>query len=384
MQNPVQPYAWGTRDAEAFIPRLLGIEPQPGAPYAELWMGAHPKAPSAVIVGGEAIALDRWIAAYPQEILGPEVAVRFDNRLPFLFKVLSAGEVLSIQAHPDKAQAKILHARDPENYPDDNHKPELAVALDSLTALMGVKPPGEMAVTLARYPELAGFVGETQQPFAALIERSISGGREIAQATEALAARLSRAVGNLRQEEWLFLDLRARYPADDVGLVALFMLNLVHLGAGQGVFIAAGVPHAYIRGNIIECMANSDNVVRVGLTSKFKDAQALVEILSREPPPVAILNGGDAPETVYRTPAREFRVSRWRMQPGEERVEAGGGRPEILLVTQGVVRLQWDGGKEAFRQGESIFIPALLDEFTVQAESSAELFKAEVPDERGF
>lgn len=384
MQNPVQPYAWGTRDAEAFIPRLLGIEPQPGVPYAELWMGAHPKAPSAVIVGGEAVALDRWIAAYPQEILGSEVAARFDNRLPFLFKVLSAGETLSIQAHPNKAQAEILHACDPENYPDDNHKPELAVALDSLTALMGVKPPAEMRATLARYPELAGLVGEARQPFSALIERSISGGREIAQATDALAARLSCTGGNLRQEERLFLDLRARYPADDVGLVALFMLNLVHLEAGQGVFIAAGVPHAYIRGNIIECMANSDNVVRVGLTPKFKDAQALIEILSREPQPVAVLNGGDAPETIYRTPAREFRVSRLRLRLGEERGEAGGGRPEILLVTQGVVRLRWDSGKETFRQGESIFIPALLDEFTVQAESSAELFRAEVPDERGF
>jgi mannose-6-phosphate isomerase len=399
MQNPIQPYAWGTRDGEAFIPRLLGIAPQPGAPYAELWMGAHPKAPSAVIVEGEPVALDRWIAAHPQEVLGRAVAARFANRLPFLFKVLSAGEVLSIQAHPNKAQAEVLHARDPENYPDDNHKPELAVALDSLTALMGVKPYAGIVEALERYPELAGFIGEAvcgelrrgegvaeaeqrllaRKAFATLVTRSISAERELAQAIDALAARLSRTPGDLREEERLFLDLRAKYPGADVGLPAILLLNLVHLTEGQGMFIAAGVPHAYVRGNIIECMANSDNVVRVGLTPKFKDARALVEILSQEPQPIAILSGGDAAEIVYRTPAPEFQVSRRRMRPGEERVEASGGRLVILLITRGEVRLRWGAESEAFRQGESILIPALLDEFTVRAESPVELFRAEVP-----
>ncbi len=381
MQNPIQPYAWGTRGDEAFIPRLLGVTPEPGAPYAELWMGAHPKAPSTIIADGQPVALDRWIAAYSDEILGREVAARFDNRLPFLFKVLSAGETLSIQAHPNKTQAEVLHARDPEHYPDDNHKPELAVALDSLTALMGVKPPAEMAATLERYPELGGLVGTAHEAFTALIERSITHERELVRAIDALAARLGDTPTHLREEERLFLDLRARYSGPDVGLLAIFMLNFIRLDAGQGVFIAAGMPHAYVRGNIIECMANSDNVVRVGLTPKFKDAQALVDILADEPQPVVILDGGDAPEVIYRTPAREFQVSRWCMQPGEERVE-GGGRPEILLVTQGAVQLRWRGGEETFRQGESAFIPALLDGFIVWAESGAELFKAEVPQIR--
>jgi mannose-6-phosphate isomerase len=404
MQNPIQPYAWGTRNGAAFIPRLLGIAPQPGVPYAELWMGAHPKAPSAVIVEGEPVALDRWIAAHPAEALGRAVAARFASQLPFLFKVLSAGEVLSIQAHPNKTQAEALHARDPENYPDDNHKPELAVALDALTALMGVKPYAGIVEALERYPELAGFIGgaacnelrrgtgaaEAEQwrlargAFVALVARSISAGRELAQAIDTLAARLGRTEP-LREEERLFLDLRAKYPGADVGLPAILLLNLVHLTEGQGVFIAAGVPHAYVRGNIIECMANSDNVVRVGLTRKFKDAPTLVDILSQEPQPIAILDGGDADEIhpaaeiVYRTPAREFQVSRWRMQPGEERIEAGGGRLEILLVVQGEVRLRWGAESETFRQGESILIPALLDGFTVKAENAVELFKAEIP-----
>src|SRR6516162_10200615 len=159
MHNQVQNYEWGTHDDEAYIAALLGITPEPGKPYAELWMGAHPKAPSSVLVDRKQIPLDQWIAAHPQELLGATVAARFGKRLPFLFKVLAAGEALSIQAHPNKVQAKVLRENDPEHYPDDNHKPEIAIAIDALTALMGIKPFDELANSLWRYPEIAGFVG---------------------------------------------------------------------------------------------------------------------------------------------------------------------------------------------------------------------------------
>jgi mannose-6-phosphate isomerase len=264
---------------------------------------------------------------------------------------------------------------------------------------MGIKPYAGVVEALERYPELAGFIGQAvcdelwraggaaeaeqwrlaRNAFVALVARSASAERELAQAIDALAARLGHTPGDLREEERLFLDLHARYPGVDVGLPAILLLNLIHLAEGQGMFIAAGMPHAYVRGNIVECMANSDNVVRVGLTPKYKDAQALVEILSQEPQSIAILDGSDAAEIVYRTPAREFQVSRWRLRPGEERAESSGGQVEILLVTRGAVQLRWGAEVETFRQGESIFIPALLDGFTVRAESPVELFKAEVP-----
>ena len=122
-------------------------------------MGAHPKATSSVVVNDHDIPLDQWIAAHPQELLGQVVAARFNNGLPFLFKVLAAGEALSIQAHPNKDQAKLLRASDPAHYPDDNHKPEIAIAIDALTALMGIKPFAELAETLRRYPEIAMFSG---------------------------------------------------------------------------------------------------------------------------------------------------------------------------------------------------------------------------------
>jgi len=401
--NKIQPYAWGTRGEDAFIPRLLGMEPKPDAPYAELWMGAHPNAPSQVVVDGERISLRDLIAQYPCEILGQAVAERFSVRLPFLFKVLSTAESLSIQAHPTKEQARRLHARDPEHYPDDNHKPELAVALDALTALMGFKPFSGILETLERYPELVSFVGREivdrakqaehaasrqqkallRELYATLVERSVAHAEKLVQVTGRLAERLAASADSLREEEQLFLDLRKKYSGADAGLFTIFLLNLVHLDEGQGVFIDADIPHAYLKGNIVECMANSDNVVRAGLTPKFKDVETLVDILTYEMGPPSIIEANaDAAEMVYRTPASEFQVSRLRMQPGRERAESAGDGPAVLLVTQGDVLIRWEGGQAAFGRGQSVLIPALLGEFRLSAETSVELFKVTVPSQR--
>ena len=404
LQNQIQHYAWGTRDDEAFIPQLLGFTPEPGLPYAELWMGAHPKAPSVVVVDGATVPLDQWIARYPSQILGDLVAAKFSQTLPFLFKVLSAGQPLSIQAHPNRTQAQALHARDPEHYLDGNHKPEVAIALDSLTALVGIRPFPAIIDTLDRYPELANFIGqntcsqlsgaknasdrEQRQSvriiFSALIRRSVLHEQQLAQSIQELARRLSRSLGHLSEKERLFLRLCERYTGADVGLFALFLLNLIHLRKGQGIFTRAGIPHAYIEGNIIECMANSDNVVRVGLTSKFKDAETLVDILDYEPGPVSILeSSSDSPETVYQTPASEFQVSRWEIKPRTERRETVRDSVGVLLVTKGDVLVRWgtesDGGEETFRQGQSILIPACLNEFEVRTTDLAELYRVQVP-----
>ena len=396
--NRIQPYAWGARGQDAFIPRLLGIEPQQDTPYAELWMGAHPNAPSQVVVDGEQVSLRQLIARYPREILGEAVAERFSGELPFLFKVLSTAEALSIQAHPTKEQARSLHAQDPEHYPDDNHKPELAVALDSLTALVGFKPFPDVLWTLEQYPELADFIGaevvdgtkdareappQEQQAFlralyATLIARSVAHAGELAAATGRLAERLN--TGAAQEEDRLFLDLRQKYSGADAGLFTIFLLNLVHLEAGQGLFIKADIPHAYLKGNIVECMANSDNVVRAGLTPKFKDVETLVDILTYEMGPPPIIEGdANAAEIVYQTPVDEFQVSRLRMQPGQERAELTGGGPQIMLITAGDVLIGWEGGEAAFGRGQSVLLPAFLGGFGLKATASSELFRVQVP-----
>ena len=135
--SKIQYYDWGTKNAAAFIPSFLGIPAEKDRPYAELWIGAHPTAPSEILLNGQPVPLDKAIESAPREILGEDVARRFGGKLPFLLKVLSAGAPLSIQTHPNKEQAHRLHAKDPAHYPDDNHKPEIAIALDGLTAIAG-------------------------------------------------------------------------------------------------------------------------------------------------------------------------------------------------------------------------------------------------------
>lgn len=403
LQNSIQHYAWGTHGNQAFIPNLLGFEPEPGVPYAELWIGAHPKAPSNVVVGEMAVPLDQWINAYPVQILGSKIANRFSNQLPFLFKVLSASEPLSIQVHPNKAQAAALHLHDPRHYPDANHKPELAIALDSLTALMGIKPFVPLQETLRRYPEIADFIGKrvcasildpvTPAPqkqqaliktlFSTLIEHSIAHEKELVRAIERLAERLNKST-SLEESEMLFLSLKAKYTGPDVGLFAMFLLNLVHLTEGQGLFTDAGTPHAYIKGNIVECMANSDNVVRVGLTDKFTDPENLVEIIDYAPAPLAILgNSSDSAEQIYQTPASEFRVSRLTLDSSTARQETTENKLKLFLVTKGAAMVRWHAGSEnagmIVKQGQSILIPACLREFQLSTEASVELFQVEVP-----
>lgn len=402
LKNKIQPYAWGMRGKDAFIPRLLGIEAQPGEPYAELWLGTHPNAPSEVDLEGTYVPLSQLISQYPLKLLGESVARKFDNRLPFLFKVLSAGQALSIQAHPDKPQAETLHALDPEHYPDDNHKPEIAIALDSLTALVGFKPFDDILQTLKKYPELTDFIGievagafkKTGKPdypeqrnlvkkmYSTLMKRSAQQ-QEMARSLDQLENRLITTATPLSEEEQLFIDLKKVYGVD-VGLFSIFLFNLMHLTEGQAIFLEAGLPHAYIRGNIIECMANSDNVVRAGLTPKFKDVETLVNILTYKTTPVPILAVNPATEQiVYQTPALEFQVMRRKMSANCEIQQFTGNQPEIMIVTEGNVEIQW-GAKSTKEQkqlsrGQSVFIPAILNEYSLVAKTPAVVFKAQVP-----
>lgn len=399
LENSIQFYPWGTRDEQALIPRLLGISAEPGKPYAELWMGAHPTAPSQVRLNGDPIPLDRFIAHAPEEILGPTVTARFGKRLPFLCKVLSAREALSIQTHPNKRQAARLHAADPHHYPDANHKPEVAIALDSLTALVGFRPFPELRQTLLDYPEIADFVGAAAYPLLAgdldsadaareslrrlyttLVTRALDDAPGLQRAIRQLEQRLRRQPHALTEIEQRFLTLRRTYRGADVGLFSIFLLNLVHLRSGEGLFTGAGVPHAYLEGNIVECMANSDNVIRAGLTHKFKDVAQLVEVLAYEAGPAHIL-GRDAATAliVYETPTDEFQVSRRRLEPGEAVAHTIAG-PELYLVTQGGVTLRWSKGEPlALRRGQSALIPASLREVRVSATEGSELFRVVVP-----
>lgn len=403
LKNNVQYYQWGATGEDAYIAKLISETAEPGKPYAELWIGSHPSLSSEIVIEDKIISLYEVIQKFPKETIGEYVLNRFSKNLPFLFKVLSAAEALSIQAHPNKQQAEMLHKSDPEHYPDDNHKPEIAVALDKLVALVGFKPFNEIKTVFADYPEMADFIGKeivtkyvtsnssdeqvqsrlTELLYSTLMRLSVSEESRLESALNALENRLSASVAKLKEEEYLFLEQRKKYGSD-VGLFSIFFLNLVHLKAGEAIFTDAGIPHAYIKGNIVECMANSDNVVRAGLTPKFKDVETLINILKYETKPAEILGGNpDDEKIVYDIPVTEFRVSRLNMKSGKVRIESTKNKPKIYLIIEGNIVISWQTEtgtqKQIYSKGQSAFIPAILDRFNLKTDNSALLFKIEVP-----
>ncbi|MCU7491642.1 MAG: mannose-6-phosphate isomerase, class I [Bacteroidota bacterium] len=400
LKNKIQNYEWGARGNEAVIPKLLGIKPEEGKPYAELWIGAHPKAPSsAVLSGGKEISLNELIDEFPEEVLGKDVAEKFDGKLPFLLKVLSASEALSIQAHPDKAKAGILHQKDPKNYPDDNHKPEIAIALDSLKALVGFKPLDKFLKAVESYGGLKEFTGgkitdeiqsswlsdenKVKSLYEEIVKKSVSHPDELKTAVEKIKTEiLSREPALRTEEEHLFLELEKQYGTD-VGLFPVFLFNLVELKEGEGIFLDAGIPHAYLKGNIIECMANSDNVVRAGLTPKFKDIDSLLEILSYNLHPVEIINSNsqENEENVYRVPAREFEITRWKFKEDSSRV-MDNSSVSILLILEGNISVELNGKKVSYRKGDSLLIPAMVKELKIYFSKGSLVFRASIPKSR--
>lgn len=393
MINRIQHYEWGTRGTNAFIPKFLGIPAEKGKPYAELWMGAHPSASSRIDMGGKEIDLFYVIDQYPFETLGKTGASKFANRLPFLLKILSAGEALSIQAHPNLAQAKELYLKDPDHYPDDNHKPELAIAITDFQALVGFRSLDEIKSTLERNPEIAELIGEfhwtkddddvlVKRLYKTLIDHAEHNKSGLARTIDALTERLKKKPLTRSSAEKVFMELQEKYPYD-MGLLVLFFLNMINLKPGEGVYLSSGVPHAYLKGEIIECMANSDNVVRLGLTPKFKDIDTLISILDYRPGRSPLL-GNMFTDTcrTYDPPVEEFQIL--ICTPEKEipkKVESPG--PEVGLVMDGRLEIRWlEHGKEQyamFNKGESFFIPAFLSRYTITGNPAAQWIRTYIP-----
>lgn len=391
LHNSIQHYPWGARGQDAYIPRLLDLNVDtPDTPFAELWIGTHPSAPSTVTVDSEEMPLSELIGKYPDEILGASVRSTFNGQLPFLLKVLSAREILSIQMHPTKEQAEELHRQDPKNYPDTNHKPEIAIALDSLTALIGLIDDAELPSVMKRYPELRTVTaydpnsGQTTEAlFKALLQAAEKDQTGIAGAIDNLRQRLLRKSEFFRlRKEKIFLEYAEQYPGD-VGLLTIFLLNLYTFSKNQAVFTPPDIPHAYVKGNIIECMASSDNVVRVGLTNKYKDIKSLLKILDARQKPQIFQGGLRSSQQTYSVPTPEYRVTRQRLRPSQQVVDHGNGSLRIFLVTKGTLQMEWqtNDGISTFelRKGQSALVPAILDQLALYSSEITEYFKVDVP-----
>ncbi|MFE4817079.1 mannose-6-phosphate isomerase, class I [Streptomyces sp. NPDC056704] len=359
--NTVRPYAWGSTTA---IPRLLGVEPT-GEPQAEMWMGAHPGAPSRTARG----PLDEVIAEDPEKELGRAAVAKFGPRLPFLLKILAAGAPLSLQVHPNLEQAKegyedeelrgVPISASHRNYKDANHKPELICALTEFDGLCGFRNPDETAELLA------GLDVDSLKPYVDLLHAH----PEDAALREVLTAVLSAdpddmahtvtevaaACAHLGGAYAPYADLAHHYPGDP-GVIAAMLLNYVQLQPGEALFLGAGVPHAYLNGLGVEIMANSDNVLRCGLTPKHVDVPELLRVVRFEAGDPGVLRPEASPdgEEVYATPIDEFRLSRYALAEGAAPHDLTRDTPQILLCTSGSVRA--DGNTLA--PGESVFVPA--------------------------
>ena len=397
LANEIRPYAWGSTTA---IARLTG-RPPTGGPQAELWMGAHPAAPSHVDRGSGPEALGEVIARDPAQELGERVSERFGPRLPFLLKVLAAEHALSVQVHPTNAQAEAGFAAEqaagvpldaPHRiYRDPHHKPEMLCALDEFDALCGFREPAATADLLAGLglPVLDPWIGilRTADPATALrtvLTEALGTDRPRGTAAAvALAGALddaARTPGRYARTYAVYAAAARDYPADP-GLIAALLLNHVHLRPGEALYLDAGVPHAYLHGTGVEIMANSDNVLRCGLTPKHVDVDALATVVAFRPggPSLVPATPGGGGEIHYRAPAAEFALSRLDVT-GAVTLDDDG--PQILLCTEGSASLrQYPGETLPLRQGDSAFLPAAGA--PAELTGTAAFYRARVPARAG-
>ena len=393
----IQRYAWGS--PTDFL-RLFGIPNPNGEPMAELWYGTHPDGLTQVCdATGAPMGHDlrSLVQQDPQSSLGPDIAERFGSELPFLLKVIAAGQPLSLQAHPSKEQAEAGFAREEglgipvaaphRSYRDRNHKPELVAALTAFGAMVGFRDPGALENVLAPIEAEAGLLlaalhsGGIERLYDAVAELSLRELRSIIGAVERVLTDESgeRRTGSPEEDSvrtlcyQTIVRLASAYP-NDPGVLAPLYLNVLHLKAGDALCLPAGVLHAYLHGVGVEIMANSNNVLRGGLTSKYVDREELRRVVRFEPYQPPILSG--AASFTFPTSFEEFSLARLELTASPLTVARSDAVPEILLCTKGTARVKvvGDGSRAAVRPQEqeleipaarAVFVPAYCTAFVL-------------------
>ena len=400
----IQPYAWGSHTA---IAELQGRPAPTAAPEAELWMGAHPSAPSGVRRAGGPTTLDKVIAADPVRELGAARAARFGGRLPFLLKFLAADHALSIQVHPSREQAEAGYREETarglapgdksRNYVDDWPKPEILCALTRFEVLAGMRTTADAAALLGALGvrELApvvaalaaaagregqgdrgGWAGDNEAltgALGAILTWPAEGRPALVAAVTAGCQRVAAGDGGYAAAAAATVRIARDHPGD-LGVVASLLLRHLVLQPGEAVFLPAGGPHSYLRGTGVELLANSDNVVRAGLTPKHVDVPELLRLVDPAAAVPVIEPRPDGPGVLaYDSPAPEFRL--FRAEPaGADVTLPGGGGPRIVLCTEGTAALRTGAGPLKLARGESCYLSAAEDPVT--ASGPASLFVA--------
>lgn len=369
----LQHYVWGGKD---YLPALLGMKKETEQYYAEWWLGAHVSAPSMLDVEGKETSLATFLAQKPTA-LGDKSLSQFGSELPYLLKILDVAKPLSIQLHPTKKQAEIGFAQENaqgialtspiRTYKDNNHKPEMMIALSDFWLLHGFKTKQAMLATLNARPSLQGLATKlVQQDMHAFYADIMQADQEqlsqwllpIIEENKAKYAANQLELSN--PDYWVLYTMEAMAIAPsklDAGLVCFYLFNIVHLREGEGIFQDAGIPHAYLRGQNIELMACSDNVIRGGLTPKHVDIQALLAIIDCREVVPEIIPVAPAQQAyfTYHTPAKDFALTRFNYCQGQTQ-SCQVQSAQILLVMKGKLTLSQGTQVLELKQGESAFI----------------------------
>ncbi len=371
LYGKVQHYAWG---GYSYIPALLDITNEENKPYAEYWMGTHPLASAEI--GDDHESLAKLIAENKEAVLGDSIAKSFGS-LPYLFKVLDVRDMLSIQVHPSKKNAEADFAKEnaagkaanapDRNYKDDNHKPELAAALSDFWLLHGFKPKEKLTSILTNVDELESLLPVFEdEGYEGLYKHVMEMPQE--EVNEILQPLIDRIVplyqeGKLTRYKEDFWAARAAVTfneGDDIdrGIFSVYLFNLVNVKKGDAIFQDAGVPHAYLDGQNAEIMANSDNVLRGGLTKKHIDVPELLKHVKCEPTIPNILHGEkDNRETIYKTPAKEFELSYITLAK-DESFSVHSRTGEVFIVIEGNARFSIGDERLRLAGGEAAFVVA--------------------------
>lgn len=360
LDNPVMYYDWGS---EKDIPLFTGIENERNLPFAELWMGAHPSAPSSIILDtGKHITLDTFLRRKRNSLTGQA----HEGSLPFLFKILSAKKPLSLQIHPSKYHAQLgfqdeqsrnirVHSRK-RMYKDTNHKPEIVYALTDFIALCGFRPYHEAAnfleATDIRFLQEAGIVLESTHDYSFLMSRVLALTKI---QRKKIIYELIHEHKALPEPVTEVMRMIAQYYPDDVGVLAPLFINCIFLSPGQSIYIPSGFIHAYIKGTGLELMACSDNVLRAAMTSKHIDKIKFLEAMRISPytPHITELPRVNGIQSIH-TEAEEFELVVVRLDSGTERIRTTS--PMIALGESGNLHLKSESDTFTLKPGQAVFI----------------------------
>jgi len=391
------PYAWGSADG---LGKTLGLTNESGGPQAELWMGAHPKAPSTLILPEGRRPLDAMIASDPERMIGATVAARYGNKLPFLFKALSAAKPLSIQVHPSRRKAERGFEKEntigiavdsaERNYRDPNHKPELSVALTRFEALVGFRPLEDITA----FGRLLGtgnfdrhFEGlekrrdrmELSVFFYSLMTQPAETKRDLIKAAAETASRVLGEGGTDASDTlaWTWVLKLSKLWPKDIGVLSPLLFNIIQLEPGEAIFIAPGEPHAYLEGTALEIMANSDNVIRCALTDKHADIPEFISALGFDAGRPAKIGATNIAPGIdrFNCDVPEFALSKI---DAAERPAFEVRGPEILLCAEGRVSVHSEGASLELGRGDSAFVCASAASWS--AGGSGTLWRATVGD----